>query len=470
MSDQLNPGVTNFNRANVLPIFPTIEVPEVRVQNYGPIESKMREVLAAIKDSKYPDSFDWTIYDKIAARYGEGQPRGGVVFNTTLKIANFHSSCSKCHYAFEIDTYGRGCIHNCIYCYAKRLLSVRGFWNRPMPFPINMAEVRKIFYTVFETSRPSKWREIMEKRVPLRIGSMSDSFMWTDQKYGVTKELLKILKFYQYPYIVFTRSDLVATQEYMDLLDERLASIQMSISGGNEQLTRTIEPGAPSVKRRFAALKVLGESGFWTTVRINPLFPIYPDGYFTNPDSIRERFGSPDNCPKFELFDWSFIEQIKEAKVPSVLAGFVRLSPWAVNNLTKETGIDFRSFFTPEKLKEAGDKRFSDSEIAYYYKKIQAECAKHRIRFSTCYIGNGEKDYYQYQSLWSNKSDCCDARGNVGAIESSSQEISWETRLKQAPCKKSALEAKKREEEFDLRFSKARSRLSLVPSDFTLQP
>ena len=428
----------------------------------GPIEKKMRIILSKLDGSRYPDTFDWGIYDKIAARYGEEQPRGGVVFNTTLKLVNHHASCSKCHYAFEIDTYGRGCTHNCIYCYAKDQLSSHGYWNRPMPFPVNIADIRRTFYTVFETNKSSKWREILEKRIPIRIGSMSDSFMWMDKKYGVTKELLKILAFYRYPYIVFTRSDLVGTQEYMDLLDEDLASIQMSISGGNEELTRTIEPGSPSVKRRLAALKVLGESGFWTTVRINPLFPIYPDGYFTDPESIRQRFGSREKCPKFELFDWDFIAELKEAKVPSVLAGFVRLSSRAVSNMSRETGIDFKTFFKPEIFRVNGDKHYSDSEIAFYYKKIQVESARLGLRFNTCYIGNGAKDYYQYQNLWDNKSDCCDARGNVPSFKTSSQDVPWDFRIKEAPSKDAALESNRIESALDAEYFPSPAQESLL--------
>jgi hypothetical protein len=148
----------------------------------GPIEIQMRETLSKLVGTKYPDTFDWSMYDKIASRFGEQQPRGGVVFKTTLKLVNYHTSCSKCHYAFEVDSYGRGCVHNCIYCYAKDQLTTHGFWNRPMPFPVDLSEIRKIFYTVFETEKPSKWRSILEKRVPLRIGSMSDSFMWMEAK------------------------------------------------------------------------------------------------------------------------------------------------------------------------------------------------------------------------------------------------------------------------------------------------
>lgn len=419
--------------------------PRLEPRELGPIELQMRKTLRGLKGTKYPDSFDWSMYDQISNRFGEEQPRGGVVFKTNLKLVNYHTSCSRCYYAFEIDSYGRGCVHNCIYCYAKDQLTTHGFWNRPMPFPVDLAAVRKHFYTVFETDKKSKWREILEKRIPLRIGSMSDSFMWLDRKYKVTQELLKILNFYDYPHIVFTRSDLAATDEYMKLYRKDLISLQYSICGNNEKLTKLIEPGAPSVERRLNALRTLNENDFWTTVRINPLFPIYPDGYFTDKQSVIDRFGSLEAAPKFDFFDWSFIAELKEAKVPSMLAGFVRLSTWAINNMERATGVPLKSFFKPENLAGHGDKRYSDKEIAHYYFRLKIECAKHGIRFNTCYIGNGEKDYHQYQNLWDNKKDCCDARGNVKGFQTSSQDVSWETRIKHAPCKETAQKAKEQE-------------------------
>ena len=406
----------------------------------GPIERKMRETLSKLKDCKYPDEFDWSIYDQIASKFDQ-PPRGGVVFNTTFKLVNHHLSCNKCHYSFEVDSYGRGCFHNCVYCYAKDQLTTHGYWNRPQPFPVNLAEIRKIFYTVFETNKPNKWRAIMEKRIPIRVGSMSDSFMWMDTKYGVTKELLKIFDFYKYPYIIFTRSDLVAHDDYIKLLNKDLCSVQFSISGNNNKFTRIIEPGAPSYERRLKALEKLNKAGFWTTVRINPLFPKYPDGYFTDSMSIAERFGSRSKCPILPFYDDHFIGELADAGVRSILSGFVRLSPAAINNLSKVSGIDMKSFFKPELYEQKGDKRYSDPEIAHYYKMFFNECRKHEVRFSTCYIGNGIKDYFQYQELWANKGDCCDAKGNVKAFGKNiptSQNIPWDIRKKHAPCKASA--------------------------------
>jgi DNA repair photolyase len=429
------------SRAHLTLVRPPVELDPI---TFGPIEAQMRARLMRLTGSKYPDHFDWSVYDQIASKFEE-QPRGGVVFKTTLKLVNHHKTCSKCHYAFEIDAYGRGCFHECVYCYAKDQLTAHGFWNRPQPFPVDLAEVRSIFYTVFETNKASKWRDIMEKRIPLRIGSMSDSFMWMDTKYGVTKELLRILNFYRYPYIIFTRSDLVAHDDYMPLLQKGLCSVQFSIAGNHKRLTRILEPGAPSYSRRLSALKKLAEAGIWTTVRINPLFPIYPDGYYSDHESVLDRFGSEEGIPKLPIYDDEFIPQLAEAKVPSVLAGFVRLSPKAINKMSQIAEVDIASFYRPENLKERGDKKYSDSEIKHYYSMFKHACDANKVRFNTCYIGNGEKDFYQYQDLWSNTKDCCDARGNVDSFVHTSQQIPWETRIAHAPCKEEALKSQEQE-------------------------
>src|SRR5262245_19297328 len=259
----------------------------------GPLSKALWEKAHSVP-STYSDTFDYGIYDRLYERFGSQQPRGGVVYKGTMKLLEAQD-CAQCFHRFELDTYGRGCVHNCACCHAKSYLSIRRYWNEPIPFPIDIAAIRKIFATVFETSKPSKFRSILERRVPLRLGSMSDAFMWMDKKYRVTHELLKILRFYRYPYLIFTRSDLVADEEYLRAMDPHLTSVQMSLSSINRELTRQLEPGAPAPSKRLQALQTLAEHGFWTTVRINPLFPMYPDGYYTDPHFDHTRPIKPFN-------------------------------------------------------------------------------------------------------------------------------------------------------------------------------
>jgi DNA repair photolyase len=375
--------------------------------------------------SKYPCTFDYSVYRGLELRYQESPIRGGIVKANPMKLVNSHSSCQQCLYAFEIDTYGRGCAHNCLYCYAKAELTVHGYWNNPIPVPIDINEMRHIFYTVFETNKKSKWRTIMEKKIPLRIGCMSDSFMWMDTKYKVTQELLKLLNFYNYPYTIITRSDLVAKDEYLALLKKDLCSVQFSIASTNDELNRKIEPGAPSAKRRLAALSKLNQSGFWTAVRINPMFPIYPDGYFTNPN-----FKWEGEVPKFEYSSFEMVHEIADAGVPAIICGFGRFSSYSLNQVEKASGLNLRQFFNKEETnKSRRDWHFSEREIRYYYEKVKVLCNKRGLEFTVCYIGNGEEQFWNTQDLWSNKKDCCNIKDRVASFTTDSRAVSFEDRL-----------------------------------------
>lgn len=460
MSDHYNPSVSTFD-SKIIPFpiefkkMPPIDdgAPSLLTPTYNKLILDAEKLDAL---SNYPSTFDYKIYRDLELRYKDKPIRGGIICKTDLKLVNFHPSCSKCHYTLELDTYGRGCIHECAYCYAKDELSLHGYWNNPIPFPINLNEIRNIFYTVFETDKKSKWRDILSKRIPIRIGSMSDSFMWSEMKNGLTYEVLKLLKYYSYPYLIFTRSDLVAHEKYLNILDPKLGSVQFSICGNNKELTKIIEPGAPSITRRISALSKLSEAGIWTAVRINPLFPKYPDGYFSSPETVIERFGSLDKCPTFNLFDIDnvndFMSELSNAGVKTLLTGFVRLKSSSINMVEKTTGIDLKPLFKPEVintgLRGNREKKFSDQEIKAYYLRIAAAARKNNLRFTTCYIGNGAKDYHQYQSLWSNKSDCCDVKGNVSSFKATAQEIPWEVRANHSANKD--LISKSRAEEIEI--------------------
>src|SRR5688572_20426200 len=98
----------------------------------GPLSQEMWERAHRVP-SAYEDTFDYGMYDRLYARFGADQPRGGVVYKGTMKLLEAQD-CIRCFHRFEIDTYGRGCIHNCAYCYAKSYLSIRRYWNSILKF------------------------------------------------------------------------------------------------------------------------------------------------------------------------------------------------------------------------------------------------------------------------------------------------------------------------------------------------
>lgn len=384
------------------------------------------------KLSKHKVNLDLKAYINLEKRQNHSPIKGGMFFKSPFRLANHHTSCQQCLYSFEIDTYGRGCLHDCYYCYARDILLQRDYWNNPMPAPAMLSDLWKVFYTVFETTKKNKYRSIMEKKIPIRIGSMSDSFMGIDKQFKITQELLKILKFYNYPYVIFTRSPLIANDEYLKLLDPELCSVQMSMSSNNKKLTKQIEPGAPSPQERLRSLKILSESNIWTTVRINPCFPTHPDGYYSDPS-----FKKSINMPTFDFTTPELIDDLKEYNVKSALLGFARLSPIAMKAINSSTGFDLRKFYKPH-LKSEKDYHYSDAEINYYYRMYNKKCTENGIDFSTCYIGNGEAQFWKDQNIWSNKKDCCNIIGKVSSFKTNSREIPWNERVKHAPYKNMA--------------------------------
>ena len=89
-----------------------------------------------------------------------------------------------------------------------------------------------------------------------------------------------------------------------------------------------------------------------------------------------------------------------------------------------------RSYFAGDAHIERASFHFSAAETAYYYSKIRELCVTYGLRFSTCYIGNDAagESFQRYQPLWSNRSDCCDAVGNVQAFRTTCTSLSRGTR------------------------------------------
>lgn len=421
--------IENSNIINIPGVDLSANVESIPTPRYDKIRIKADKLL---RKSSYKTEFNFETYRDLELRFGHDQPKGGITFNSPFKLVNSHSTCQQCLYAFEVDTYGRGCVHDCVYCYAKAQLTVHGYWNKPFPMPVDITEIWKVFHTVFETDRRSKWRNVMKQRIPIRIGSMSDSFMFMDKKYKVTQEFLRILDYYNYPYIIFTRSDLISHDDYLNLLNPDLCSVQMSIASTDDKLNKIIEPGTPSAKRRLKALQKLTRNGFWTTVRMNPFFPMYADGYFTDPNFDRDNMPEPFHFSSFDMVD-----EIADHGVQSILAGVVRLSSYSLNQIEKAVGRNLRELYNENIRTSSRDWHYSEKEIRAYYERIQAKCLQNSVQFTTCYIGNGEKQFWSDQDLWTNKKDCCNAIGRVEAFKNvkNSRDIDWETRLKHSSNK-----------------------------------
>lgn len=360
------------------------------------------------KKSTFPIDLDLNIYKKFGPEDKALFPSGAPF------LINNQSDCQQCFYALQLDSFAEGCTHNCIYCWAKFSLSKTQQWNNPVPLPIDFSKIWEIFYEVFESKNVKKnnIHEVINQRIPIRIGSFSDPFLSFEKNLKVTRQLIRLFEFYNYPYLFVTRSALVAEDEYLKLMSKKNCIIQLSIPTLNEELTKILEPGAPSPSSRLEALQRLSKGGFKTVVRINPLFPTHADGYYS---------GKNNDAVETNFFDFSMLKTLSEHGATSILVGFVHLNKLVMEEISIKLSVKLSDLTNNTEE----DFKYSDMEIRHYYEKIKSVAGQYNLKFSTCYLGLGEKYYWRDQDLWDNKQDCCDIKNTNSAFNKTSQEIGY---------------------------------------------
>ena len=169
----------------------------------------------------------------------------------------------KCLYPTRLDTYGCGCNHDCKYCYAKSLLEFRNLWNPSDPGVANIHKIENKIKT-------------LKKGTVLRLGGMTDCFQPCEKEYKVTYSTIKLLNQYGIHYLIVTKSDMVATDEYVEIMDKELAHIQITVTTTNDELAAMYEHATPPSKR-IRAIEKLEQLGFDVQIRLSPFIPEYLD-------------------------------------------------------------------------------------------------------------------------------------------------------------------------------------------------
>ena len=172
---------------------------------------------------------------------------------------------SKCKYKIRLDVYGKGCQHDCSYCYAKSLLSFRGLWDAEDPAEADIDKVRK---------KISK----LPKGTIVRMGGMTDCFMPLEARRGLAYETIKALNEYGIGYLIVTKSKIIADDKYMDVMDKDLAHIQVTVTTLDDELyTRLHYEKASLPSDRIKAILKLQDAGFDVAIRLSPLIPEFMD-------------------------------------------------------------------------------------------------------------------------------------------------------------------------------------------------
>lgn len=255
----------------------------------------------------------------------------------------------KCHYPTRLDTYGCGCQHDCKYCYAKSLLSFRGLWNAEEPAGADLKKIENVV-------------KKLPKGTILRLGGMTDCFQPYEIEHRITYETIKILNKYGIGYLIVTKSHLVANDEYLEIMDKKLAHIQVTVTTLDDEKSVKYEKASVPSKRIEAILK-LQRAGFDVAIRLSPLMEEFMD-----------------------------FDKLNSLGINKAIVEFLRVNTW----IKKWFDIDY----SKHTLKEGGYQHLPLEEKKRVLAKI------HIPVISVCEDVQEHYDYWK-EHYNPNKEDCC---------------------------------------------------------------
>lgn len=191
-----------------------------------------------------------------------------IVKEIECKSAINKISNSRLPYSLDLNIY-RGCSHKCSYCYALYSNSYLGSTDF-----FNEIFVKKNILEVLE-------KELRKKKDDkiINMGSVTDAYQPLEEKYGLMREVLKLMIKYNQPIIISTKSDLILRD--IDLIEKlskkTYVNIASTITVMDERIRKLIEPYSKSSIQRINMLKEIGKTNANTAIHMMPIIPYITD-------------------------------------------------------------------------------------------------------------------------------------------------------------------------------------------------
>ena len=237
-----------------------------------------------------------------------------------------------------------GCMHSCLYCYARFMKRFTGHtepWGKFVDVKVNAPDLI-----------PAKTLKYRKKSIFL--ASVTDPYNPLEKKYQLTRKILEKLIPLQPDLGIQTKSDLVLRD--IDLLKQfRNCEVGLTVTTLDDNLRKEIEPFASAVQNRIKALRELKEAGIKTYVFIGPILP-----FFTEWKKIVYSTKESVDLYMFENLNitgtvWSSVKNWLGEKHPSLLEGyeyiyFTKNNYWdkveeEIELFCIEQKVDFKIYF-----------------------------------------------------------------------------------------------------------------------------
>lgn len=205
--------------------------------------------------------------DGLDEEYIQHKPSTQVFYETPKKIISTNNS-PDLSFSSSINPY-QGCEHGCVYCYAR---NSHEYWG----FSAGLDFETKII--IKEKAPALLEQEFLKPNYSPRVIMLSgntDCYQPLEQKYQITRALLKVFEKYQNPVGIITKNALVSRD--LDILEELsqndLVSVIISITSLDESLRRLLEPRTASAAKKLRAIELLASRNIPVGIMNAPIIP-----------------------------------------------------------------------------------------------------------------------------------------------------------------------------------------------------
>jgi len=211
-------------------------------------------------------------------RQGYGRVEYFTIFaDRLLTRADSRDTC--CQY--WADPY-RGCQFRCEFCSTRHLSEFAG--DRPDDFVRRIEVVANASEVLSRELGTPEWMNRPNRLI--KIGMKSDPYQAAEERFQVTRELLKVCLERENPVVLQTRSELVLRDlDVLERLGEAgLVNVIITIPTPIEGIRKKLEVGIPAVNERLRCIAMLSKKCIPTGLGLSPLFPHLTD----HPEAIEE--------------------------------------------------------------------------------------------------------------------------------------------------------------------------------------
>ncbi len=190
------------------------------------------------------------------------------VYEDQSKSILSHNDSPDLGFRWSVNPY-RGCFHACGYCYARPTHEYFGL-GAGTDFERKIFIKRRAPQLLEQAFRRRSWTGEL-----IMFSGVTDCYQPLEAAYRLTRGCLEVCLAFRNPVAVITKSLLVRRD--IDLLarlsrDAR-ATVSLSIPFLDEDVARAIEPGAPTIRRRFETMQLLAEAGVPVGIGVAPVIP-----------------------------------------------------------------------------------------------------------------------------------------------------------------------------------------------------